>query len=75
MKIGDDTIYRDDMTGQILDPLLIRAARKEELDVFEARAVWVKKAIDKARRKMGKPPITMRWVDVNKEDDVEPNKR
>ena len=29
----------------------------------------------KAREKTGKPPITTRWVDVNKGDDENPNYR
>ena len=51
------------------------AARKKELDFFVARSVWVKKAMDEAWRKTDKPPITVRWVDVSKGDDVEPNMR
>jgi hypothetical protein len=75
LKIDDETIYRDDLTGQILDSTLVRAARKKELDFFESKGVWIKKAMDEARKRTGKPPITVRWVDVNKGDDVEPNIR
>ena len=75
LKIDDKTIYCDDLTGQILDSTLVRAARKKELDFFESKGVWVKKAMDEARKRKGKPPITVRWVDVNKGDDVEPNIR
>ena len=67
-----DPVFKDDLTGQILDPVLVRAARKKELDFFEAKGVWVKRAMDEARRKTGKPPIAIRWVDVSKGDDVEP---
>ena len=75
MRIDNEPIFRDDLTGQILDPVLVKAARKKELDFFEAKGIWFKKAVDEARRKTGKPPITKRWVDVNKGDDIEPNIR
>ena len=75
MQIDGDAIYRDDLTGQLLDPALVRAARQKELDFFEAKQVWTKRSVDEARRKTGKPPITVRWVDVNKGDDTNPNIR
>ena len=62
----------NDLTGQILDSKLVKEARKKELDFFESKGVWVKKAMDEARRVTGKPPITVRWVDVNKGDDLVP---
>ncbi len=61
-----DPVYKDDITGPDLDRVLVGAARKKELDFFEAKRVWVKRAIDAARRMTGKPPITVRWVDVNR---------
>ena len=67
--------FRDDLTGQPLDPVLVREARQKELDYFEAKKVWVRKDIGEARRVTGKPPISVRWVDVNKGDDREPNIR
>ena len=30
---------------------------------------------EEARRRTGKPPVTVRWVDVNKGDDINPNIR
>ena len=75
VQIDGDAIYRDDLTGQLLDPALVRAARQKELDFFEAKQVWTKRPVDEARRKTGKPPITVRWVDVNKGDDTNPNIR
>ena len=53
----------------------MNAARKKELDFFEPKGVWTKKGMDEERRRTGKPPITVRWMDVNKGDDVEPNIR
>ena len=73
IEVEGDKVYRDDLTGQLLDRRPVREARRKELDVFESKGVWTKRAIDEARRRTGKPPITVRWVDVNKGDDTNPN--
>ena len=75
VRVDNEPIFRDDLIGQVLDPVLVKAVRKKEVDFLEAKGVWVKKAVDEARRKTSKSPITVRWVDVNKGDDVEPNIR
>ena len=75
MSIDGADIYRDDLTGQLLDPKLVKAARQKELEFFEAKRVWCKKPIAEARQRTGKMPITVRWVDMNKGDDVAPNIR
>ena len=71
----DSEVFKDDLTGQLLPPDLVRAARKKELDYFDGKLVWEKRPIGEARRVTGKPPITVRWVDVNKGDDQNPNYR
>ena len=70
VKVDGEPVYRDDLTGQVLDPKLVREARKKELDFFEAKNVWKIRAFEEARKRTGKPPITVRWVDVNKGDDI-----
>jgi hypothetical protein len=75
VHIEGEAVYRDDLTGQLLPPELVKAARAKELEYFEAKQVWEKRAMGEARRVTGKPPITVRWVDVNKGDDREPNIR
>ena len=67
--------FRDDVTGQLLRPDLVREARRKELEYFAAKGVWVKRPIAEAREKCGKPPITIKWVDTNKGDDLVPNIR
>ena len=71
---GEPT-YRDDLTGQLLPPDLVRAARAKELEYFNAKQVWQKRPVGEARRVTGKPPISVRWVDVNKGDNQCPNIR
>ena len=73
-KLGEAT-YKDDLTGQLLPPDLVRAARAKELEYFEAKEVWNKRPVGEARRVTGKPPISVRWVDVNKGDNQCPHIR
>ena len=67
--------YRDDLTGQVLKDELVIKARLVELQFFHQKGVWVKRPMDRARAVTGKPPITVRWVDVNKGDEQSPNYR
>ena len=39
VQIVGERIYTDDLTGQVLDLVLVRAARQKELEFFEARCV------------------------------------
>ena len=67
--------YRDDLTGQVLKDELVEKARAVELAYFHSKSVWVKVPKQDARRTSGKTPISVRWVDVNKGDDLNPNYR
>ena len=67
--------YKDAMTGQVLKDDLVAKARKVELSFFESKGVWTKVPRQKAYEKTGRPPISTRWLDVNKADDEEPNIR
>ena len=67
--------YKDALTGQALQDDLVVKARKVEVDFFESKGVWTKVPRQKAYEKSGRPPISARWLDVNKADDEEPNIR
>ena len=67
--------FKDELTGQLLKDLLVREARAKELAFFTSKNVWVKVPINVAKARSGRPPISVRWVDVNKGDDVQPNCR
>ncbi|MBS94029.1 MAG: hypothetical protein CL799_06265 [Chromatiales bacterium] len=67
--------YRDDTSGQLLKDDLVKEARRKELQYFCSKGVWLKRPKDEARRKTGRPAITVRWVDVNKGDDLHPRYR
>ena len=57
--------YRDDRTGELLDPKKVRAAREGELSELEER-VYVEADIEECWAKTGKKPIGVRWVDTHK---------
>ena len=67
--------YYDDITGQVLDPALVRAARAKELEYFESKHVWELTELNKAMKNSGRKPISVRWVDVNNGDDEHPSVR
>ena len=75
VQVQNDEIFKDDLTGQLLPSDLVKLARKKELEYFDGKVVWEKKPMSEARRVTGKPPITVRWVDVNKGDNLNPNVR
>ena len=60
---GPHEVFKDAITGQVLDPQLVRLARKEELAYFESKGAWPR---SEAYQCMGRPPIAMKWVDTNK---------
>ena len=58
--------YKDDLTGQPLRDDLVKAARAKELEFFCSKGVWVKVPRQRSFERTGKPPISVRWVDVSK---------
>ena len=60
VSIEGGPVFNDYLTGQVLDPQLVRAAWAKQLEHFEAKRVMRLKDIGEARRKTGKPPITVR---------------
>ena len=75
VHIENSPIFKDYRTGQLLDPGLVHAARAKELEYFKGKKVWELRPIDECRRVTGKPPVTVRWVDVSQNDDINPNAR
>ena len=67
--------FKDDITGQPLKDPLVMEARKIELDYFNQKGVWTKRPFGEAKARTGRLPITVRWVDVNKGDELNPKYR
>ena len=65
--------FVDDLTGLPLNEELCRRARQKEIDYFQSKGVWEIRPVNEARASMGRPPISVRWVETNKGDDQNPN--
>ena len=63
------------MTGQLLDPVLVREARAKEMEYVRSKGLWAKRPVRECLDRTGRPPVTVRWVDTNKGDDNCPNIR
>ena len=73
--IHNRNAFVDDLTGLPLSSELCRAARQKEISYFRAKGVWELRPVSEARAKMGRRPISVRWVETNKGDDDNPNIR
>lgn len=56
----------DDVTGTQLDPVEVNKARLEEIRHYKQMGVFRKVPIEECLRVIGKPPVSVRWVDPNK---------
>ena len=60
--------YYDEMTNIELPAKLVEAARAEEIQYFNTLPVWDIVKTHECWDVTGKPPISTKWVDVNKGD-------
>ena len=65
----------DDQTGAELQPSKVAVARREEIEYFKTMGVYEKVSIDECWITTGRPPVAVRWVDINKGDEANPNYR
>ena len=72
---GYSGAYKDDLAGQVLRDELVKKARAVELAYFNSKGVWRKVARRRTRDEIGGPPVAVRWVDVNKGDELNPKYR
>ena len=73
--VDHNMIAYDDVSGTNLDPVKVKQARREEMDYIRKLGVYRKVSISKCLQMTGKKPIQVRWIDVNKRDDENPNYR
>ena len=59
VQVDNAQIFKDDLTGQLLDPALVKVARKKELEYFDGKDVWELRPISECRRLTGKAPVTV----------------
>ena len=67
--------FCDNISGEWIDPGMVRKARREEMLEFAKHGVYVKVPVEECLSKTGAGPIGTRWVDVNKGDKVHPEYR
>ena len=65
----------DDVVGAELDLKVVRQVRREEVEYVRKMNLYTKVSIQECYAKIGKAPITVRWIDINKGDQVNPNYR
>ena len=70
-----DMTFYDDVTGALLDTDLVLIARAEEMAEFRKHGIYKKVKISECHKVTGKPPVGVRWIDINKGDDVNPDYR
>ena len=63
----------DDVSGAELDPGKVRKARAEEVEYVRKMRLYEKVPVTQCYQRIGKPPITVRWIDINKGDVQSPN--
>ena len=68
-------IAYDDVTGTWLDPAMVVAARRDEIEYFKSRGVYKKVGVEESWKETGKAPIAVRWIDINKGDALRPEYR
>ena len=59
----------DDLSGKELDRKAVDGARREELQFMMDLGVWEPATLDECMKQTGKPPVTTKWVDVDKGRD------
>ena len=64
----------DDVSGKMLDPKKVRAARRLEMDFINTKKVWWKMNRREALAQ-GYRIVGTRWIDVNKGDESKPEYR
>ena len=56
----------DDVTGEGLDPKVVAASRKEEIDFMIKKGIWEVVDIEDCWASTGKAPTSVKWVDTKK---------
>ncbi|CAK0882798.1 unnamed protein product, partial [Prorocentrum cordatum] len=67
--------FYDDLTGLPLDPTRVKAARRLEMDFMAQLGVWVYAREEDCQRELGRRPLSVRWVDIDKGDTDRPDYR
>ena len=64
-----------DVTGAEIDPTIAKQARVEESECVRDMSLYTNVLIKECYDKTGRAPFTVRWIDINKGDQANPNYR
>ena len=64
---GEAWIAYDDVKGSSLDPGLVQAARRKEVQILRDRKVYEYASTSEAIRRSGRKPLRLKWVDTDKD--------
>ncbi len=67
--------FYDENTGLELDPVLVCAARRVEMEFMAKLNVWSYSTVAQAPSDMGRAPFGARWIDSDKGDATRPDYR
>ncbi|CAK0863719.1 unnamed protein product, partial [Prorocentrum cordatum] len=67
--------FYDDRAGALLGAEMVRSARRSEMDFMAQRGVWTYASDEDCYRELGRKPLSVRWVDVDKGDSIRPDCR
>ena len=67
--------YWDEISNKLLDKEGVLAARLDEIQQIRNHKVYEKVPLPEFHQKTGKSPIKVKWVDINKGDEVNPEYR
>jgi len=70
-----DEAYTDQKTGGDIDPELAKAARAEEVRFMEKIGLYDEVPIRECWEETGSPPVSTKWVDINKGSAEKPDIR
>eukprot|EP00959_Pyramimonas_sp_CCMP1952_P201814 4220142-Pyramimonas_sp.AAC.1 len=73
--LNDGERYWDDVNGGWLDPVMVREARKCEVDWLRRQEVHEKRPLQECREVTRANPIKLFWIDTNKGDNERSNYR
>ena len=65
----------DDVSGAQLDFKKVQIARREEVQYVREMQLYDKVPINERKQRTGKSPTTVRWIDINKGDEANPDYR
>ena len=77
-EVGDPEFeeeFHENRTGEYLNPELVTKARSEEVEFMAKIGLYQEVDITECLEITGRPPISTRWVDVNKGSTESPNVR